>query len=483
MKTCIYPPEVYQKALAIEGAGGDPESIDLFIPTITVPGDEFCLKVAVVDKEGLASLKFDGTINIECFEEKVEISFKKGKPAVGMIYGLRISQPGLYRFSAELNGETFFSNPTCCRKNPEYRIFWGDPHVHTHLSDCHPDLCRSAHFGYIAGRWLTGLDFVGMADHVSWGDRITPGKWRTQVVTSELHDDPPEFVTLPGYEVSLRGGSGGDNNVYTRFWPETWIDEWEEGNNKTLAEKVENMVGKENYIVVPHHTSRGGGKNPKHGEIPDENYPGENALPVMEIHSRWGTSEYKGNPNRLKEPYDGKCYAVDFLNQGLRLGFIAGTDTHATIPAGNGNIEHLDANPGITAVLCSKCDRDHVFDAIRNRNCYAASKERIFLEASIDGVRGGEIIKVANVCNPRQIEVKVAAKSKIEKVEIIRNGEVIHTETPKNWKYEFSFTDKESLKGSELSSKHYSSFSYYYVRVNTTANAQAWSSPVWLDMS
>lgn len=482
MTKSIYPPDVYQKALVLEGAGEAAARIDLIIPTITVPDEEFCVKVALTDVNGYASVKFAGTIQIAGLDQKLEISFKDGQPALGKIEGLRISQTGLYRLSAELNGMTFYSNPTCCRKNPEYRIFWGDPHVHTHLSDCHPDRCRSAHFGYIAGRWQTGLDFVAMADHVSWGVRITPGKWRTQVVTSDLHDDSPEFATLPGYEVSLRGGSGGDNNVYTRFWPETWVDDWEEGTNKTLASKVEEMLGEDNYFVVPHHTSRGGGNDPKHGEIPDENYPGEEALPVMEIHSRWGTSEYQGNPNKLKEPYDGKCYAIDFLNQGIRFGFIAGTDTHATIPSGYGDFEHLSANPGFTAVRCQQLEREEVFDAMRTRNCYAASTERIFLEASVDGVKDGEIIKVKDALQAREIKVSVAAKSDIEKVEIIRNGEVIHSETPEDWKTEFTYTDSTDLKEVALTSNHYEAFTYYYIRVTVSSNGQAWSSPVWLDM-
>ena len=72
-------------------------------------------------------------------------------------------------------------------------------------------------------------------------------------------------------------------------------------------------------------------------------------LPLIEIHSKWGTSEYRGNPNPLKKIHPGPIYAVDLLNRGLRMGFIGGTDTHATMPAGFG-IEHLDRLPGMTAV-------------------------------------------------------------------------------------------------------------------------------------
>lgn len=104
------------------------------------------------------------------------------------------------------------------------------------------------------------------------------------------------------------------------------------------------------------------------------------------------------------------------------------------------------------------------------------------MEATVDGVKGGEIIKLEDTTNPRNISVNVAAKNDIEKIEIVRNGEVIHTEKPNDWKLEFTFTDNDDLKDIAMSSKHYNSFAYYYVRVNTEANGQAWSSPVWMDM-
>ena len=34
---------------------------------------------------------------------------------------------------------------------------------------------------------------------------------------SDNHDDPPHFVTLPAYEASLKGGCGGDNNIYMQI--------------------------------------------------------------------------------------------------------------------------------------------------------------------------------------------------------------------------------------------------------------------------
>lgn len=84
---------------------------------------------------------------------------------------------------------------------------------------------------------MTGLDWVTAADHVSNG-RCELARWKEQVALADAFNDPPRFVTLPGYEASLKGGCGGDNNVYMLRFPDLFIDDYEEGNIKTLVEKL-----------------------------------------------------------------------------------------------------------------------------------------------------------------------------------------------------------------------------------------------------
>jgi len=211
-----------------------------------------------VDRDGYPSTDFEGSVWVlgDFVRPRVaEVAFRKGQPAVAEVRGLRIDEVGVWRLKAKWDGAGATSNPVCCARSPASRIFWGDPHVHTILSNCHADKARSLNFCYAAARYLSGLDWVSATDHVSNG-RGDFSKWREQMAACRLYDDPPEFVTLPGYEASLKGGCGGDTNPYFLTPPPMFADEFEEGNVLTLCHRLAEAVGEDNFFVVPHHTTR-----------------------------------------------------------------------------------------------------------------------------------------------------------------------------------------------------------------------------------
>lgn len=481
MPQILFPSPFERGVLAQEAPGGEPASASIVVPTLTVSGKPFPVRLAVLDERGYPSIRFDGAVKLRGplgEPAGVEVAFAGGRPAVAVVEGLTVNQEGLFRLECELDGRVFHSNPTRCQVKPEEFIYWGDPHVHTYLSDCGPERGRSLNFCYVAGRWLSRLDFVAAADHVSWG-RCSKGKWLDQAATSDAFNEPGRFVTLPSYEASLDGGLGGDNNVYMTRWPETWVDVWEEkGSTRDLCAKMAELLDESDFFIVPHHTTRTG----KHGEIPEHIFPGERMMPVVEVHSNWGTSEYRGNPNPLKKIHPGPSYVVDLLNQGLPLGLIAGTDTHATMPGWHaaGEPGHLDRLPGLTAVRARRLTREDIFGGIRARNCYAASLERIYLDVSAAGAAGGECIRWSRADRPRRISVTAAARSDLTAIEIIRNGQTIAGHAPDDWTGTFEYADADDLSRLWLDSPHLGRFLYYYVRVTCASGAQAWSSPVWL---
>lgn len=473
----LRPPEMALRILKLEAPGGTPADVWVTIPSVTEVGEDLSARVSVVDDMGYPSLEADGALVLSGPKDShppAEIVFRPGQAAVAAVTLGRLDCEGLFRITAKFNGRTCFSNPSCCRRVAGERIYWGDPHVHTVLSNCSAPACRSLNFCYTAARYMAGLDWTTAADHVS-GGRTSRGSWLEQIAVAELFDDAPRFVTLPGYEASFPSGAGGDNNVYMSRWPDIYVDQEKAGNVKTLCQAVsEKLRPGEDFFVVPHHTTRA----VKHGEISDEIYPGPDLMPVMEIHSKWGTSEYRGNPTPLKKIHDGPSYAVDFLNRGMVLGFIGGTDTHSTMPAGFGK-DHLTAIPGLTAVLTPELTRQDVFDNIRRRNCYATALEKIYLDVRMNGQKPGTIVSGFDPDAPRKIEVIAAAQSWIESVDIVRNGKTVHSEKGGEWKTEFTFEDTDSARGLLLDSPHLGSFLYYYVRVNAQRDARAWSSPVW----
>lgn len=193
-----YPTPFEQKVLMHEGVGTEIEEVDLVIPSLTRPGDSFDMRVAIRHESGLPCSNIDVVLSVKLGDtgEVFDITFKKGAPAVGTIKDVCIQSEGLFRFETVLNGVTYYSNPSFCSNKNDEGIYWGDPHLHTILSLCHPEKCRTLNFCYTAARHVSLLDWASAADHVSNG-RCDFSKWREQSITGNLYNDVPGFVTLP----------------------------------------------------------------------------------------------------------------------------------------------------------------------------------------------------------------------------------------------------------------------------------------------
>ncbi len=473
-----YPDGQTYRTIAGEGRGGSATMVCIVTPMVVEAGEEFDIRIAMIDEAGLAAGSYPERVVLSLPGRDLScgVTFRGDALPLVRVKGLRLVDEGIFRFKGEAEGiGEFFSNPCVVKKDPDYRIFWGDPHLHTVLSQCHARNCRSLAFAYQAARHLSCLDWTGTTDHVSNG-RCELARWKEQAAGCDIYNDPPVFATLPGYEASLRGGAGGDNNVYMDRFPSMFVDEFEDGDVRTLSEKLGEKAEAEgfDFFIVPHHTTR----SEKHGEIGDEIYPGQQRMPVLEIHSKWGTSEYRGNPNALRAIHHGPSYAVDLLNRGLMLGFVAGTDTHATLTFATGAIDHLKSMPGLTAVKTPRLERGRIFDAIRRRDCYASAGERMFLEFSAGGADMGDALNIGDA-DSVVLSVTAAAAGEIETLEFVRDGKQLVKFEPKSWKGRFSYEDDDVGNG-WLESPRLGKFHYYYIRLKCRSGAFAWSSPVWV---
>ncbi len=471
--------EFFERVLAVEAPGGPADRLSVIVPSIVRPGERFAVKLAALDVHGYPSVECDASVRPLPGPARGPgqvLVFQEGKPAVGRLADLCLPQEGLSRLAFEMDGREFLSNPVRCDASATERIFWGDPHVHTVLSNCVVDRCRSIDFAHVCGRYVTGLDWISVADHVS-GGRSDRGKWKTQRAAAEAFNDPPCYVTLLGYEASLKGGLGGDNNVYFPGDAEAYVDVWDQGDLRDLSEGL----GDQDCLIVPHHTARA----IKHGELSDELYLGRERMPVVEIYSKWGASEYLGNPNALNEPHDGPGYVQDFLAAGYPFGFIGGTDTHATMPSGWGEeSEHVDRMPAFTALRARECSRSALYTNLRRRNCYATSGERILVDVSIAGAPMGTEVSWPDAARPRTVTASIAVESEITRVEVVRNNENVYSEEGGGWQMELSWTDEQPLGQVAFDPRgaFERPFVYYYLRVNCATGAQAWTSPVWLTL-
>lgn len=469
-----FPEPLVGKCLRLEAAGGGLARAMITIPARVEPGGLFAATISLLDGNAMPLISRGEVFNLLAADgqKDVEIAFPAGRSAVCRVEGLRRTRPGFFRLQGKIAGRTFVSNPGLATAADRPAIFWGDPHIHTTVGDCHAERCRTRNLAYLSARYAYGLDFVAIADHVSWTPRGTAGKWYDNLAACELFDEPGVFSTLYCYETSMKGGRGGDCNVYLRQPNRSYVDPWPD--DLTIAGLCARVEG--DFFAVPHHTTRTG----KHGEIPAEAYPGERLMPVVEIHSKWGTSEYRGNPTPLLQIHPGPSYVQDLLACGYRFGFIGGTDSHTSLTFCQVlESEAHRALPGLTAVLADANRRDAIFSAIRERRCYAACGERILLDVACGGLgmgQAGELPANGEV----SIEAEFAAETDIVCVEVIRNNEVVHRHVPDGWHGRLEWTDANVKAATPV--RDFATgqpMVFHYLRVTAQSGARAWSSPCW----
>ena len=346
-----------------------------------------------------------------------------------------------------------------------YQVRFGEIHGHTELSDGQGGI--DAYFR--TARDVAKLDFCALTDHDHGGvgrPELWAASWALIQKKVAAYHAPGSFVTLLGYERDSFPFYP-NMDIYYRAGTGEMIRGRQDGEI-TLAE-LEALAARKDILFVPHQISQiEVGVNWKQVPLP--------VMPrVAEIYSKWGASEFFGNPRPIRSAARGN-YWQDALELGARIGCIAGSDIHSTHPGlpvrtAHGNLRH--EQPGIAAVRVKDFTREAIFDAIQARRCYACEGTRMELELRINGAEMGSEIRDGEKVE-RGIYVSVKAPAPIAKVEIIKNARVeyayyldshpTHTHT--------SFVmDLEAERATD----------YYYVRVTQMDGLRCWSSPIWVD--
>lgn len=350
-----------------------------------------------------------------------------------------------------------------CRPAPSpYRLFWGEIHGHTELSDGRGTLDDY----FQAARDVAGLDFCAVTDHDHggvgrpelWGD-----KWElTRQKVAEYHD-PGRFVTLLAYE---RDSTPWYSNLCLYY--RDAIGEMVRGaqDGEITRDELADLLARDDVITIPHHTttlSQG---------VNFECIAPELMTPLMEVYSKWGTSEYFGNPRptQHESPFG---HWQDALELGARMGCVAGSDVHGPHP---GLDHHVGGNlrydePGLVAVLAEELTREAIFDALRTRRCYGSAGARIEIDFRISGAFMGQEAAVPRG-EPRRIYLQVAGDGPLQRVDTVKNARdyfVEHADGATD-RYELTVDDYKAERDTD----------YYYVRVTRTDGRQAWSSPIWV---
>jgi hypothetical protein len=374
-------------------------------------------------------------------------------------------KPGIYRAvarSIETNDVMATSNPMeiIDPEDGTDRIFWGEIHAHTEMSDGSGDFKEL----YRHAREDGCLDFAAAADHACY---FSDNEWQAMQDITNSWNSPGEFVTLIGYEWA---GRQVHRNIYTSrdrldlfrgMYPPT-------GSIDTVWK---HFHGDEEIAAGPHAPIA-------HGLVWEHHDPAVERF--IEVYSMWGASDFMDNPlvPEWAKSNDHAMTVNQVLATGAKLGFTGGGDCHeghagfsSEDPEGQGTTPHTFAELllyrcGMTAAVIPSLDRPSLIKALRNRRTYATTGARILVDFSAAGFSMGAEGNASEV----ECRVRVHGVDRIREIRIIRDGKIA-------WSEVFDDLDVASeWKDPEPPTMQH----YYYLHVIQTDGQMAWSSPIWI---
>lgn len=301
----------------------------------------------------------------------------------------------------------------------DYQNFFGDLHNHNHVGYALGSLDRSFeiarnHLDFYAftphAYWPDVVDYDGKITH-KWknGFHIARARWPEVVQLARDFDSPGEFVTILGYE--RHGTEEGDYHI---LFPDL------QGDYELIEDlaALQSFARQRGCLLIPHHPANRLGHR---GFDPTK--MDSTVSPVLEIHSEWGCAEHDRAPFPYKRHTEGGRWTKHtlqyYLNQGYRLGVVASTDDHLGYPGGY--------REGLAAIKATELTRDALFDSLRNRRCYAVSGDRIELDFHLNEQMMGQELPFTD---ERELKVKVQGWDEIDRIEVLKNGRVIHRNFP-----------------------------------------------------
>ncbi|NIR50065.1 hypothetical protein GWO43_16295 [candidate division KSB1 bacterium] len=349
----------------------------------------------------------------------------------------------------------------------DYRVYFGDLHVHTAYSD------GSGSFDelYTLYKNVYKVDFLAITDHDALrlgNNHFSPGEWGYLKALNEIYNQPGEFVTINGYEWTHSTWSGrqdssvriGHKNVYFKGGEESPFFN-HHGNIAYDAVSLFRTLHDHEAIAFPHHPPWGGITWEDHDPDIETNYE------IVSIH---GANEYMGN---LPIPHRGGmpgAFAQDGLARGEIFGFVGASDSHGLYYHAHEGWREDAYKGGWTGVLLDgPLTRENVWLALKGRRNYATAGEKYYLEFAINGHPMGSSITVNE---PPQIVFEVRSYD-ILYAYIIRNNEELFI----SGKIGGPLTAYKGLTDDTIPPGK----NFYYLRVVFKDGKVAWSSPIWVE--
>ena len=331
------------------------------------------------------------------------------------------------------------------------RIFRGDFHRHTEISpDGAGDGSLEDYFRYMMD--AASMDTGIVSDHNAGGLEYT--WWRTEKAIDLFHI-PGGYTPLFGYERSVPYPNGHRNVVFDHRGVKVLPIGRDEQQGRANTGPVLYPYLKQNRgICFLHSLATDQGSDYRDNDPELE--------PLVEIYQGYHANyEYEGAPRAESADYQvtthGGYKPAGFWWNALRKGYKLGTESSS---------DHISTHTSYTMIYSPSPNRFDLVESIRKRHAYGAT-DNIIVEFRAGEHMMGDIFAASA---PPRMSVKVIGTSRLETVEVIKDGKFVYVAHPEGNAAEFTYMDQNPEKRE----------SWYYVRVMQADRQMAWSSPMWI---
>jgi hypothetical protein len=477
-------PEVFHMDIK----GGQLKNIRVWAPSYVIKNHRFDAVVRFEDEHGnlTSNAPEDTLIELSYENLRENLNWKLFVPETGFIAlpNLYFNEAGIYTIQLKntKTKEIFRASPIKCFSETHDHLFWGLLHGESERIDSAENIegCLR-HF-----RDEKALNFFATSHFESQEE--TPNEiWKIVTQNAIEFDEAERFTSFIGFQWAGEPRSEGLRQIlYIKDGKQ--ILRKKDIKGSSLKKIYKSLTPKE-ILSIPSFTM---GKNTEF-DFKEFNPDFER---VVEIYNAWGSSECtkkEGNTRPIdtagkkgiKESPEGTI--MEALKNGCRFGFVAGGLDDRGVYSEFFEGDQVQYSPGLTAIIAKEQTKQALTDALFKRSCYATTGERMVLGYTIAHVpMGGEIStadKPGLIIN-RHISGFAAGTANLKSIEIIRNGEVIHTIKPKSaYHAEFAYDDMEDMSKVHIISQDSKlpPFIFYYIRVTQEDGHIAWGSPIWID--
>ena len=387
---------------------GPAVKIEAIWPSESRPGTESWLLVKAKDLGGNAAEGYRGAILLDVEADIAGLPDR---------YQFTAEDKGFHRFRLRHNADSgsfrvrvtdeqnaslnAHSNLQTVMPANELRLFCGDLHGQHNRGSA------------TAQQYAEFARNFGGADFMSWAVNdfhLTEANWQNINRVSARLNEPGRFIVFPGYEWSATTSRGGDHNIIFKTegmrllrsgYAEHDMRGYDPATDRYTVPELLDSLDPDVTIVMPHIG----------GRRADLAYYDPEFMFFVEMYSSHGQFEW---------------FLREALERELFSGFVASSDDAwgklGDSPAGASGL--FAVHGGITCVYAEALSRDALWQAFKEKRVYGTTGERIQLRFRAGQHWSGETIRSED---PLTFSIATSGTQPIEKVEIFRNLDRVHT--------------------------------------------------------